>query len=210
MTFMPTKDCFTITIDGPAAAGKGTLCRGLSKTLGFPHLDTGLLYRITAVRSLAGEDPISAAQTFRIEDMTLDGLRTAEVSQEASRVSAIPEVRAALLDFQKTFAARPGGAILDGRDTGTQVCPTARLKLFVTASDEARAGRRLAELLAAGAETSFEEVLSEMRQRDQRDATRAVAPMRPSDDAVIIDTSDMTSDAVLKMALDLVAERQAA
>ena len=188
---------FTIAIDGPAAAGKGTLGRALSQATGFPILDTGLLYRATAARVAEGEDPIAAARGLAESDLARDGLRTARISQEASRVSAIPEVRAALLDFQKTFARREGGAILDGRDIGTVICPEAEMKIFLTASAEARARRRHAEMRETGEASSYDEVLAEMRERDARDSGRDTAPLTPAADAMILETDDMTIDEVV-------------
>lgn len=180
---------FTIAIDGPAASGKGTIARALAQELGFAHLDTGLLYR--AVGALGG-DPVAAARGLAPQDLARDDLRTAEAGQAASRVAAIPEVRAALVDFQRRFARSEPGAVLDGRDIGTVICPEAELKLYVTASDRVRARRRALELQAD--ETA---ILAELRERDARDAARDVAPMRAADDALQLDTSDMSiEDAV--------------
>ncbi|MFT4013527.1 MAG: d(CMP) kinase [Paracoccus sp. (in: a-proteobacteria)] len=174
---------FTIAIDGPAAAGKGTIARALAQHFGFAHLDTGLLYR--AVGMLGG-DPVTAARGLTAQDLARDGLRSAEAGQAASRVAAIPEVRAALVEFQRGFARREPGAVLDGRDIGTVICPGAELKLYVTASDQVRARRRALEL---GADEAH--ILAELRERDARDAARDVAPMRPAEDALRLDTSDM-------------------
>ncbi len=198
---------FTVAIDGPAAAGKGTIGRAIARELGFRHLDTGSLYRAVALRSLQGEDPAEAAQ--RLDPGGLDDprLREPAVAQEASRVAAIPEVRAALLDWQKAFARSDGGAVLDGRDIGTVVCPEAEVKLYVTASPEARAGRRHAEQVAAGQESSLEGTLAEVRARDARDAGRAVAPLRPAEDAVVIDTSGMSVEEAVAVALGVVRAR---
>ena len=190
---------FTIAIDGPAASGKGTIARALAQHLGFAHLDTGLLYR--AVGALGG-DPIAAARGLAPQDLARDDLRTAEAGQAASRVAAIPEVRAALVDFQRSFARTDPGAVLDGRDIGTVICPGAELKLYVTASDSVRARRRALELQAD--ETT---ILAELRERDARDAARDVAPMRAADDALLLDTSDMSiEDAVARA---IAAARQA-
>ena len=184
---------FTIAIDGPAAAGKGTLARALSVTFGFHHLDTGLLYRATGAR---GGDPVAAAQSLTAEDLARDDLRSAEAGQAASRVAAIPEVRAALVVFQREFARREPGAVLDGRDIGTVICPMAEVKLFVTASDHVRAARRAAELGADPAE-----MLIQLRERDARDASREAAPMRPAEDAILLDTSAMTIEAAVAVAV---------
>ena len=185
---------FTIAIDGPAASGKGTIARALARHFGFSHLDTGLLYR--AVGALGG-DPVAAAQALVPRDLARDDLRTAAAGQAASRVAAIPEVRAALVDFQRRFALTEPGAVLDGRDIGTVICPAANLKLYVTASDEVRARRRALELGADATAT-----LSELRERDARDAARDVAPMRPADDALLLDTSDMTIDDAVARAIE--------
>jgi cytidylate kinase len=183
---------FTIAIDGPAAAGKGTIGRALAAYFGFAHLDTGLLYRATGRRTLDGLDPVEAAQTLRAEDLGADDLRTPDVSQAASRVAAIPEVRQALLDFQRAFARRAGGAVLDGRDIGTVICPEAEVKLFVTASDTERARRRHKEMVEAGHDVTLEEVAQDLRDRDARDSARAEAPLRAAEDALMLDTSEMT------------------
>ncbi len=183
---------FTIAIDGPAAAGKGTIGRALSHHFGFAHLDTGLLYRATGRRTLDGLAPVEAAQTLRAEDLDADDLRTPEVSQAASRVAAIPEVRQALLDFQRAFARRAGGAVLDGRDIGTVICPEAEVKLFVTASDTERARRRHKEMCESGHAVTLEEVMEDLRQRDARDSARAAAPLKPAEDALMLDTSEMS------------------
>jgi len=192
---------FTIAIDGPAAAGKGTIGRALAAHFGFAHLDTGLLYRATGRRTLMGFEPVAAAQTLRAADLEADDLRTADVSQAASRVAAIPEVRQALLDFQRAFARRAGGAVLDGRDIGTVICPEAEVKLFVTATDAERARRRHREMRAAGHAVSLEEVLDDLRQRDERDSARAEAPLRPAADATRLDTSEMTIDEAVARAV---------
>jgi len=188
---------FTVAIDGPAASGKGTISRAVAEAFGFAHLDTGLLYRAVGARVLEGVTPEDAARALVPEDLESDALRTPEVAQAASRVAAVPEVRAALVDFQRTFAARAGGAVLDGRDIGTVICPGAQVKLFVTASREVRARRRCAELQGKGHDVTLEEVLADVTARDARDMGRADAPLRAAADAVEIDTSDMKiADAV--------------
>jgi cytidylate kinase len=192
---------FTIAIDGPAAAGKGTIGRALSRHFGFAHLDTGLLYRATGRRVLTGLDPVEAAQSLRAEDLDADDLRTPDVSQAASRVAAIPEVRQALLDFQRAFARRAGGAVLDGRDIGTVICPEAEVKLFVTASDAERARRRHKELSESGHAATLDEVMDDLRQRDARDSARAAAPLKPAEDALRLDTSEMTIDQAVAAAV---------
>ncbi len=200
---------FTVAIDGPAAAGKGTISKAVAAHFDLAHLDTGLLYRAVGARMLLGEDPITAAQSLVAGDLDNPDLRTAEVAQAASRVAVIPEVRAALLDFQRAFARRSGGAVLDGRDIGTVICPRAEAKLFVTASAEVRAQRRLAELTEGGFQTDFDTVLADVQARDDRDMNRADAPLRPAEDAVILDTSDLSIDAAIATAIDAVAARRA-
>ncbi|MEM7471659.1 MAG: d(CMP) kinase [Pseudomonadota bacterium] len=200
---------FTVAIDGPAAAGKGTISARLSTHFGFAYLDTGLIYRATGARVLAGEEPLFAAQSLRPEDLERDDLRSAEIAQAASKVAALSEVRAALITFQKSFARRDGGAILDGRDIGTVICPEAEVKLFVTASDTVRAERRYLELSAKGHSVTREGVLKDLVERDQRDSQRAAAPMVPADDAVILDTSTMSIEQAVARAIDLVAQRMA-
>jgi cytidylate kinase len=192
---------FTVAIDGPAASGKGTIGRAIAARFGLAHLDTGLLYR--AVGAIGG-DPVAAAQALTPDDLAREGLRSAEAGQAASRVAAIPAVRAALYDFQRRFARREGGAVLDGRDIGTVICPEAEVKLFVTASAPVRARRRWLELGGATAPLSLEAMLAEVRERDARDMTRADAPLKPAEDAVILDTSEMTVDEAVTRALALV------
>ncbi|WP_299296568.1 d(CMP) kinase [uncultured Tateyamaria sp.] len=195
---------FTVAIDGPAAAGKGTLSRAVAARFGFGHLDTGLLYRAVGAQVLSGRDAVEAARSLDREALEDPALRTAEVAQAASKVAVIADVRAALLDFQRAFARRAGGAVLDGRDIGTVICPQAEVKLFVTASAEVRAGRRLAELQARGDTTDFETVLADVKARDARDSDRAEAPLRPADTAHVLDTSDMTIEAAVARAVGLV------
>lgn len=192
---------FTVAIDGPAAAGKGTISRALADLFGFAHLDTGLLYR--AVGAMGG-DPVAAARALVPADLARDGLRSLKAGQAASLVAAIPEVRAALVDFQRRFARAEGGAVLDGRDIGTVICPGAEVKLFVTASAEIRARRRWAELPAG---TEYDRVLAEVRERDARDMGRAEAPLRPAGDAVLIDTSDLTIGEAIARAAAVVRAR---
>ncbi len=188
---------FTVAIDGPAAAGKGTIGKAVAARFGFAHLDTGLLYRAVGAKVLAGIDPVKAAQTLAPSDIRPETLRSAAVADAASRVAANAQVRAALEAFQRDFARRDGGAVLDGRDIGTVICPQAEVKLYITASAEVRAARRHAELIAAGAQTRLDEVLADVRARDARDSDRAVAPLRPAADALIIDTTDLgITDAV--------------
>ena len=191
---------FTVAIDGPAAAGKGTISKAVAAHFGFAHLDTGLLYRAVGARTLTGEDPIAAAKGLSPDDLARDDLRTPQVAQAASKVAVIPEVRAALVAFQRSFAERDGGAVLDGRDIGTVICPQADVKLFVTASAEVRAERRYLELTGKGQDVTRDQVLADVKERDARDAERATAPMKPAPDAILIDTSEMDIDAAVATA----------
>ncbi len=190
---------FTVAIDGPAAAGKGTISRALASAFGFAHLDTGLLYRAVGAK---GGDPIEAALGLTAEDLARDDLRSLAAGQAASLVAVIPEVRAALTAFQRRFAQTPGGAVLDGRDIGTVICPDAEVKLYVTASAQVRAHRRWLEVGGDAAQ-----VLAEVIERDQRDMNRAEAPMRPPADAVLIDTSELTIDQAIAMASGVIRQR---
>lgn len=196
---------FTIAIDGPAAAGKGTISKAVAAHFGYAHLDTGLLYRAVGRKMLDGIAAIDAATGLRAKDLARDDLRTPEVAQAASKVAVIPEVRAALLDFQHSFARREGGAVLDGRDIGTVICPDAEAKLFVTASAEVRATRRFKELAGNGLVTDYETVLSDVKARDARDADRAEAPMIAAPDAVLIDTSDLSIEDAIAAAIAAVS-----
>ena len=198
---------FCVAIDGPAAAGKGTVSRAVAESFGFAYLDTGLLYRATGAKTFEGLSPIEAATTLAAADLDRDDLRSGDAGQAASRVAAIPEVREALIDFQRAFARRTGGAVLDGRDIGTVICPDAKVKLYITASDEVRAQRRFAELTAAGEDTTFEKVLSDLRERDERDSARATAPLKPADDAVVIDTSDMSIAEAVAQVVRLIQQK---
>ncbi|UWR02257.1 cytidylate kinase [Ruegeria conchae] len=195
---------YTVAIDGPAAAGKGTISKAVAAHFGFAHLDTGLLYRAVGRRMLQGEEPVTAAQSLTAEELGQDDLRTAEIAQAASKVAVIPEVRSALVDFQRAFARRVGGAVLDGRDIGTVICPNAEVKLFVTASAEVRAERRYLELAAKDDDVSREQVLADVKERDARDAERSTAPMKPAVDAVLLDTSDLSVDAALARAIEVI------
>lgn len=190
---------FVIAVDGPAASGKGTVATRLGRMFGLPVLDTGLLYRAVGVftESAGGspDDPEACAATARAltaEQLDDPELRTRGAGELASRVAVHPPVRAALLDFQRAFAGQAGGAILDGRDIGTVICPKAPVKLYVTATPQVRAERRWKQLLGQGEAVSLEEVLADIRRRDARDGGRDTAPMRPAEDAVLLETSEMT------------------
>ncbi len=196
-----------VAIDGPAAAGKGTLARRLAAALGLPYLDTGLLYRAVGRRVLdLGADPAdpdaaeAQARALSTPDLARTDLRTPEVDRAAAAVASIPGVRAALLAFQRGFGAEHG-AVLDGRDIGTIIFPEARAKLFVTASVDARARRRWLEVRARGADAAFETVRADMQARDAADASRAAAPLRPAPDAVILDTTELDADQAFGAAL---------
>lgn len=191
---------FTVAIDGPAASGKGTISRAIADSFGFAHLDTGLLYRAVGAAVLTGMDPIEAARTLEAQSLESPDLRTPDVAQAASRVAVIPEVRQALLDFQRAFAHRAGGAVLDGRDIATVICPDAQVKLFVTASADVRAKRRCLELQSRGLDTDFETVLADVKTRDARDMSRSDAPLRPADDAIVLDTTEMSIEAAIAAA----------
>ncbi|MGA1614011.1 MAG: (d)CMP kinase [Rhodobacteraceae bacterium] len=199
---------FTIAIDGPAAAGKGTISKAVAQHFGFAHLDTGLLYRAVGAQMLAGVAPIEAAQTLQADALDPAKLRTADVAQAASKVAAIPEVRAALVDFQRAFASRAGGAVLDGRDIGTVICPEAEAKLFVTATPEVRATRRHLELVAGGSSTDYATVLADVKERDARDMNRADAPLRPASDAHILDTSQLSIAQAIAQAIAAITSKQ--
>jgi cytidylate kinase len=193
---------FTVAIDGPAAAGKGTISRAVAEKFGFAHLDTGLLYRAVGAKVAEGADPVQAAEGLSAEDLARDDLRTLEAGQAASHVAVIPEVRAALVAFQRNFARREGGAVLDGRDIGTVICPQAEVKLFVTASPEVRAHRRWLEV--GGDEA---EVLAQVIERDQRDRERATSPLIPATDAVVLDTSALSTAQAVAQAIELISEK---
>ena len=203
-----------IAIDGPAAAGKGTLARRLAEHFGLARLDTGLLYRAVGLKTLrGGTDPSDAAAVVRAArslsppDLTGDDLRSEEAATAASKVGAIAAVRAVMLEFQRSFARTPPGAVIDGRDIGTQVCPDADVKIFVTARLEVRARRRLKELRDRGLDAIHGRVLQDMKKRDARDVERDVAPLKPAEDAFVLDTGDMDADAVFAAALDFITSR---
>ena len=189
-----------IAIDGPAASGKGTISKVISKKLRFNYLDTGKLYRAIGARYLEGYQPIAAAQSLKRNDLDKYNLQKPEIAQAASEIASIPEVRAALLEFQRNFSQKLPGAVLDGRDIGTVVCPDARIKVFLTASLEARAKRRYAELRNRDEKINFETILEQIKERDARDQNRSSSPMVAARDAKIIDTSELS----IKEAVDKV------
>lgn len=199
---------FVVAIDGPAAAGKGTVSKAVAAHFGFAHLDTGLLYRVVGRAALANIGPsldpdrvIALSTKVSADDLDRDDLRTAAVAQAASKVAAIPEVRANLVTFQRDFAQRAGGAVLDGRDIGTVICPDADVKLFVTASAERRAERRLKELEQRGEDTTYDMVLADVIARDKRDSERDVAPLIAAEDAIVLDTSNLSIDEAIAQAI---------
>ena len=209
---MPDRS-LVIAVDGPAASGKGTIARGLAQHYGLPHLDTGKLYRAVALSLLRwGGDPESEFATLRAVQEIGSLMEDPELTSEAvggiaSRISTYPAVRAALLERHQDFAGQAGGAVLDGRDIGTVIAPSATAKLFVTASPEERARRRHAELTAAGMPVHLEDVLIDIRARDERDSHRSVAPLVRADDADLLDTTDLGADAALAEAIRLVEAR---
>lgn len=209
-----------IAVDGTAASGKGTLARRLARQLGYSYLDTGLLYRATGLMTLSlypdqeditEEMAIEAVQAIRPETMKNAALRDEETTQRSSKVAAMPLVRAALIEQQRNFAKNPtdgaGGAILDGRDIGTVICPNADHKIYVDADLEIRAARRVKELLERGDEAIHARVLQDMRERDARDSSRSIAPLVPADDAFIMDTTRVDADAVFTAALEFISKR---
>ena len=204
-----------IAVDGPGASGKGTIARALAKHFERPLMDTGLLYRAVALNLWRwGGDPASEFEALRACDVAAvdpedPELRSEPISTIASRVSAYPSVRAALLDRQRQFAQQPGGAVLDGRDIGTVVAPDADAKLFITASPEVRSQRRVRELLERGLPAHYDDVLTDIRARDERDSSRAAAPLRQADDAVLLDTTDLSVDQAIAQAIRLVEEQLA-
>jgi cytidylate kinase len=200
-----------IAIDGPAASGKGTLGRRLAAHYGFRHLDTGLIYRAVAKAVMEDggslEDPrdaIRAAQGLDPFRFAEDALKADDVGKAASIISAIPEVRAALLEFQRDFAKAPPGAVLDGRDIGTVIAPEAEVKIFITASPQERARRRALELRGRGAAVDEQAILADILQRDERDTTRPVAPLKQAPDAHLLDTTHLDIDAAVRAAIDIV------
>ena len=207
-------EALVIAIDGPVAAGKGTLARRLAEHLGLRHLDSGMIYRATAVRLLAsGGDPddvaaaAKAALSLQAEDLERSNLRDQETGGMASRIAVLQPVRDALLAFQRAFAAEKPGAVIDGRDIGTVVCPDADVKLYVTAGLEERANRRFEELVSRGGSANLKDISNEIAERDRRDMERAVAPLRQADDAVLVDTSQLDADGAFEKAVEIVRKQ---
>ena len=181
-----------IAIDGPAASGKGTVSKAISEKLQFNYLDTGKLYRAIGAKYLEGHEPISAAQNLDNNDLKIYDLQKPEIAQVASEIALIPEVRAALLQFQRNFSKKLPGAVLDGRDIGTVVCPDAKVKIFLTASLKSRANRRYFELVKQDSKINLESILDQIRQRDERDQKRRTSPLIAAVDAKVIDTSELS------------------
>jgi len=195
---------FVVAIDGPAAAGKGTIAKAVANHFGFSHLDSGLLYRAVAAKTLKGADPVAASEALHEDDLKADNLRSPEVAQMASKVAALEDVRLALIDFQHSFAQQDGGAVIDGRDIGTVICPDAAVKLYITASPQARAKRRFQELLNGNKSVTLEAVFKDVKERDERDATRHASPLKAASDAITIDTTELTIEAAVKAAIKVI------
>ncbi len=201
-----------IAVDGPAASGKGTVAAGLARAYGLPYLDTGLIYRAVGVLTADPDDVAGAARTaaaLAAHQLDDPRMRTREAGELASRVAVHGPVRDALLAFQRDFAGQPGGAVLDGRDIGTVIAPAATAKLFVTATPQVRAERRWKQLAGQGEQVSLAEVLDDIRRRDARDSGRDAAPLKPADDAVLLDTSEMTIEAAADAARRIVEAARA-
>lgn len=195
---------FVVAIDGPAAAGKGTIAKAVANHFGFSHLDSGLLYRAVAAKTLKGADPVAASEALHEDDLKANNLRSPEVAQMASKVAALEDVRLALIDFQHSFAQQDGGAVIDGRDIGTVICPDAAVKLYINASPEARAKRRFQELLNGNKSVTLEAVFKDVKERDERDATRHASPLKAASDAITIDTTELTIEAAVKAAIKVI------
>ena len=195
---------FVVAIDGPAAAGKGTIAKAMANHFGLSHLDSGLSYRAVAAKTLKGADPVAASEALHDDDLKAGNLRSPEVAQMASKVAALEDVRLALIDFQHSFAQQDGGAVIDGRDIGTVICPDAAVKLYITASPEARAKRRFQELLNGSKSVTLEAVFKDVKERDERDATRHASPLKAASDAITIDTTELTIEAAVKAAIKVI------
>ena len=202
-----------LAVDGPGGAGKGTICHIASKILGYPYLDTGLLYRAVALKLVVKNvtniesHAIEFAGTLKLEDLNKVGLRDPEVSNLSSKIAIIPEVRERLLSFQTEFSRDPRGAILDGRDIGARVCPNADIKFYITASLEVRAKRRWIETIKLNPSETLSKVKADLMKRDTRDRSRSLAPLIKAEDALLIDTSELTIDASVKLFIDAVNEK---
>jgi cytidylate kinase len=209
--FFRTRTPMIIAIDGPAAAGKGTLSRRIAEAYGFHHLDTGLTYRATARALLDAGLPLDdegiaakIAGTVELAGLDRDILSAHEIGEAASKIAVMPSVRRALVDAQRAFSIREPGTVLDGRDIGTVVCPQAPVKLYVTASPEVRAKRRFDEIVGKGRAADFEAIFEDVKRRDERDMGRADSPLKPAEDAHLLDTSEMSIEAAFRAAKDLI------
>lgn len=197
---------FTVAIDGPAASGKGTISRKLSEYFGFSYLDTGLIYRFIGLKVLSGFDPLEAIEKLNYHEIEVDGLRTEAVSKAASQVASDRQVRDALVEYQREFSRRCGGAVLDGRDIGTVICPNAEVKFYITASEEIRAARRFQELSIKDKDLTIESLISELRARDLADRERKVSPLLKAEDAVLLDTTELSIDASVALAVNTISK----
>ena len=189
---------------GHASASHSELSEVVANHFGFSHLDSGLLYRAVAAKTLKGADPVAASEALHEDYLKADNLRSPEVAQMASKVAALEDVRLALIDFQHSFAQQDGGAVIDGRDIGTVICPDAAVKLYITASPEARAKRRFQELLNGNKSVTLEAVFKDVKERDERDATRHASPLKAASDAITIDTTELTIEAAVKAAIKVI------
>ena len=196
-----------IAIDGPAASGKGTVSKAISEKLQFHYLDTGKLYRAIGAKYLEGDEPISAAKNLKYEELDNYDLQKPEIAKAASEIAAIQEVRASLLKFQRNFSRKMPGAVLDGRDIGTIVCPSAKVKIFLTASLEARAYRRYLELQKTNNELKLESIIDQIKERDERDQTRSSSPMVAASDAKIFDTSELSINEAIDVVYSYIQAR---
>jgi cytidylate kinase len=197
---------FTVAIDGPAASGKGTISRKISEYFGFSYLDTGLIYRFIGLKVLSGFDPLEAIAQLNYDEIEVEGLRTEVVSKMASQIASDIKVRNALVEYQREFSRRCGGAVLDGRDIGTVICPYAEVKLYITASEEIRANRRFQELAEKDKGLTIEALIVELRARDLADKERKVSPLLKAEDAVLLDTTELSIDASVALAVNAISK----
>tara|TARA_Y100000739_G_scaffold229585_1_gene244850 strand:+ start:4297 stop:4920 length:624 start_codon:yes stop_codon:yes gene_type:complete len=197
---------FTVAVDGPAASGKGTISRKISEYFGFSYLDTGMIYRYIGSKVLTGVDPYIALSNLNYDNFESDSLRTEAVSQAASKIAADPMIREGLISYQRLFSQKNGGAVLDGRDIGTVICPNADVKFYVTASENVRATRRFNELSLIDKSVTYEGLLEKIRQRDKADMNRNVSPLSQARDAVLLDTTELSIDASVELAIDIVSK----
>ena len=197
---------FTVAVDGPAASGKGTISRQISKYFGFSYLDTGLIYRYIGSKVLGGISPFQAMSEMDYDSMNSKLLRVEAVSIAASKIAADPKVREALVCYQKSFAKKMGGAVLDGRDIGTVISPDADIKFFVTASEKVRAERRFKELSLVDKELTFEDLLRKIKKRDRADKERSISPLVRAEDAVLLDTTELSIDTSVDIAINAVSK----